>query len=182
MAARVPIGARLRAARLANSLTLEQVATTVGISQGFLSRLERDQVSPSVATLVVLCETIGLPVGGLFEAPSTQVVRAGEGAPINFGGDGASETLLTPGSEPAVRVMHSIIDPGGSAGPELYGLDCDVEFVYVLRGRLIIVVGSEEFDLGEGDAMTFRGRDPHRWLNGSSTETCQVLWVMAPAP
>ncbi len=182
MAQRVPIGARLRAARLAGSLTLEQVAATVGISQGFLSRLERDQVSPSVATLVVLCETIGLPIGGLFEAPSTQVVRAGDGAPINFGGDGASETLLTPGSQPELRVIHAVIEPNGSAGAELYALDCEVEFAYVITGALIVIVGLEQFDLGAGDSMTFRGTDPHRWFNGSDTDPCEVLWVMAPAP
>lgn len=182
MAHQIPIGARLRAARLAKGLTLEAVASVVGISQGFVSRLERDQVSPSVATLVALCECIGLPIGGLFEAPATRIVRAGEGAPINFGGVGVIEAVLTPGTESHVRVIHSVIDPGGSAGPDLYSLDCDVEFIYVVAGTLRVIIGSEEFDLGPGDAMTFAGRDPHRWLNASQLDPCEVLWVLAPAP
>ena len=182
MATQAPIGPRLRAARLAKGLTLETVALKVGVSQGFISRLERDQVSPSVATLIALCEAIGLPIGGLFESPVTQIVRAGEGAPINFGGEGATETLITPGTETNLQVIHSIVDPGGSAGPDLYGLDCDVEFVYVVRGELQIIVGVEEHRLCPGDAMTFTGRDPHRWFNASSVNLCEVLWVMAPAP
>lgn len=182
MASQAPIGPRLRAARLAKGLTLESVAVQVGVSQGFISRLERDQVSPSVATLIALCEAISLPIGGLFEAPATQIVRAGEGAPINFGGEGATEVLVTPGTEANLQVIHSLVEPGGSAGPDLYGLDCDVEFVYVIRGVLQIVVGIDEHRLEQGDAMTFSGRDPHRWFNASSSELCEVMWVMAPAP
>lgn len=182
MSGLVPIGARLRLARLSKALTLEDVAATVGVSQGFISRLERDQVSPSVATLIALCNAVNLPIGGLFEAPSSQIVRSGHGAPINFGGEGATETLLTPGTDPNLQVIHSIVSPGGSAGAELYGLDCDVEFVYVIGGGLQVVIGVEKHSLERGDSMTFKGRDPHRWFNASANEPCEVLWVMAPAP
>ncbi len=177
----VRIGARLRAARLARGLTLEAVGAAAGISQGFVSKLERDQVSPSVASLVAICEAVGLKVGELFEPPPSQIVRAGQGAPINFGGEGAEEFLLTPGSQTDVEVIRSLIGPGGTAGDDLYSLDCDVEFVYVLAGRLTIVLGDDEHELGAGDSMTFRGRDPHTWHNASADERCEVLWVLAPA-
>ncbi|MBC7441222.1 MAG: helix-turn-helix transcriptional regulator [Ramlibacter sp.] len=182
MVRQVPIGPRLRAARLNKGLTLEAVAISAGITQGFISRLERDQVSPSVATLVAICDAVGLRVGELFEAPPTQVVRAGQGAPINFGGRGAQESLLTPSNETQVRVIHSLIEPTGSAGADLYVLDCDTEFVYVLRGSLQLVVAAEVTTLEAGDAMTFRGRDPHTWRNASADVDCEVLWVLAPAP
>jgi len=181
MTSDVKIGARLRAARLARGLTLETVGAAAGISQGFVSKLERDQVSPSVASLVAICEAVGLKVGELFEPPPSQIVRAGEGSPINFGGEGAEEVLLTPGSQTDVEVIRSIIEPGGSAGDDLYSLDCDVEFVYVLGGRITITLGDDEHELSTGDSMTFRGRDPHTWRNASQSEGCDVLWVLAPA-
>lgn len=181
MASDVRIGARLRAARLARGLTLEAVGSAAGISQGFVSKLERDQVSPSVASLVAICEAVGLKVGELFEPPPSQIVRAGQGAPINFGGEGAEEFLLTPGSQTDVEVIRSLIAPGGTAGDDLYSLDCDVEFVYVLTGRLTVVLGDDEHELAAGDSMTFRGRDPHTWRNASADERCEVLWVLAPA-
>lgn len=181
MTSDVKIGARLRAARLARGLTLEAVGAAAGISQGFVSKLERDQVSPSVASLVAICEAVGLKVGELFEPPPSQIVRAGHGAPINFGGEGAEEFLLTPGTQNEVDVIHSIIEPGGTAGDDLYSLDCEVEFVYVLDGRITVILGDDEHELATGDSMTFRGRDPHAWRNTSSTEGCEVLWVLAPA-
>lgn len=182
MTSDVKIGARLRAARLARGLTLEAVASAAGISQGFVSKLERDHVSPSVASLVAICEAVGLKVGELFEPPPSQIVRAGHGAPINFGGQGAEEFLLSPGSQTDLEVIHSIIDPGGTAGADLYSLDCDVEFVYVLRGTLTVTLADDDHDLAAGDSMTFRGRDPHTWRNASGDSDCEVLWVLAPAP
>ena len=69
-----PIGAKLRSTRMAQGLTLAQVAESSGLSKGFLSRLERDETSPSVATLVQLCQVLSLPVGALFEEPEIQKV------------------------------------------------------------------------------------------------------------
>jgi transcriptional regulator with XRE-family HTH domain len=178
---KVRIGARLRAARLAQRMTIEAVADATGLTKGFISRLERDNASPSVASLVAVCEVIGLRVGALFDPPDTAVVRAGEGRQISFGAKNAEERLLTPGTQQQVEVIHSVIGPGGHGGEELYTLDCDTEFVYVLAGTLDVVVEDDVTTLGAGDAMTFPGRTPHTWRN-PSTEPSEVLWVLSPAP
>jgi transcriptional regulator with XRE-family HTH domain len=178
----VLIGARLRASRLGRGLTLGQVASAAGLTEGFVSKLERDQVSPSVASLVAVCEAVGMRVGDLFEPPVTSIVRAGKGAPINFGGEKVREYLLSPGNQNHIEVLQSIIEPGGSAGEELYSLDCEIEFVFVVQGTLEMRLGAESFVLETGDSMTFKGKEPHSWKNPSATEGCQVLWMMAPAP
>ena len=101
----VRIGARLRAARRSRGLTLDRVAEMTALTKGFLSRLERDEVSPSVASLVAVCDAVGIRVGELFQTPATSLVRAGEGRPINFGGRGVREELLTPAQQ-HLRVIH----------------------------------------------------------------------------
>jgi len=178
----LPIGGRIRATRLARGLTLGQVAAAAGLTEGFVSKLERDQVSPSVASLVSVCEALGLRVGELFEPPTSAIVRAGEGAKINWGGIDAREYLLSPGSQAHIEVLHSIVEPKGSGGDELYALDTEIEFVYVLKGEFDIVLGPSTHHLNVGDAMTFRGREPHTWRNPSTTDTAEVLWVLSPAP
>ncbi len=179
--AEIPIGGRLRAARLARGLTLGQVGAAAGLTEGFVSKLERDQVAPSVASLVSVCEALGLKVGELFDPPASAIVRAGDGAQVNFGGTDAKEFLLSSGNQTSIEVLHSKIAPGGSGGDELYALNCEVEFVYVLQGQLEVILGPEHHTLNTGDAMTFRGRDAHTWRNPSA-QTIEVLWVMSPAP
>ena len=177
----VLIGAKLRAARQLRSLTLDQVAQAAGLTKGFVSRLERDDVSPSVASLVAVCDVLGLRVGQLFDPPASSVSRAGEGRLINFGGHGAEERLVTPGTQTALEVIHAVIEPGGSGGDELYALACEAECAYVLSGTVEVVLESGSEMLSSGDAMTFPGQAPHTWRN-PGTETCEVLWILAPAP
>jgi transcriptional regulator with XRE-family HTH domain len=176
------IGARLRAARQAAGLTLAAVAEQAGLTKGFLSRLERDEVSPSVASLVTVCSVLGIGVGTLFETPDTNLVRAGEAPPINFGGRGLREHLLTAGAQRQLQVIHSLVEPGGGGGPELYALACEVEFVYVLAGTLRLMLLGEVVDLAAGDAFTMPGTTPHTWLNPSTTQPAEVLWALTPAP
>lgn len=177
----VRIGAKLRAARKLRSLTLDQVAQAAGLTKGFVSRLERDDVSPSVASLVAVCDTLGLRVGDLFDPPLTSVLRAGEGRLINFGGHGTVERLITPGTQASLEVIHSVIEPGGGGGDELYTLACEAECAYVLRGTIEVVLESGSELLSAGDAMTFSGSAPHTWRNPGA-ESCEVLWILAPAP
>ena len=176
------IGARLRAARQAAGLTLAVVAEQAGLTKGFLSRLERDEVSPSVASLVTVCGVLGIGVGQLFEAPDTSLVRAGEAPPINFGGRGLREYLLTAGSQRQLQVIRSLVEPGGGGGPELYSLACEAEFVYVVSGELRLLLSGDTVDLGAGDAFTMPGSTPHTWLNPSRDTETEVLWVLSPAP
>lgn len=182
MAEEVLIGSRLRVARLSKGLTLGAIATTTGLTPGYLSKLERDQVSPSVASLVAVCAAVGLRVGDLFEPPPSAIVRAGEGALINFGAQGAREYVITPGDQTLIEVIQSFVEPGGTGGATQYALDCDIEFIFVVSGTLELITGEEVFSLGAGDAMTMRGRESHTWRNESAVEACEVLWMLAPAP
>ena len=144
----VLIGTKLRETRKQRGLTLEQVAQAAGLTKGFVSRLERDDVSPSVASLVSVCDVLGLRVGDLFDPPHSAVIRAGEGQLINFGGEGAVERLVTPGSQSALEVIHSVIEPGGNGGEELYALACDSECAYVLSGTVEVVFEQHAETLG----------------------------------
>src|SRR6266516_7276973 len=101
------IGAQLRAARLAARMSMAEVAEQAGLTKGFVSKLERDLTNVSVASLIRLCDTLGISVGSLFRAAKAEVVRRGEYPPINFGGTGIREYLLTPRSEKRVQALLS---------------------------------------------------------------------------
>ncbi len=175
------IGAQLRAARLAARKSMAEVAERAGLTKGFLSKLERDLANVSVASLMRLCEALDISVGSLFSAPKGEVVRAGQYPPINFGGTGVREYLLTPSGEKRVQAILSEIEPGGGSGDEPYALPADVEFLLVLAGELRIVVAGEELALRTGDAFTFASGNSHSFGVPSGAGPARVLWVISPA-
>jgi transcriptional regulator with XRE-family HTH domain len=177
----VHIGAQLKAARLARRMTLAEVALESGLTKGFVSKLERDQATASVASLMRLCQALDIPVGSLFHASTGEVVRHDAYPAINFGGAGVVEYLLTPQGEQRVQAILSEIAPGGGSGDELYALPADVEFVFVIEGRLRVTLRDDEIVLEAGDAFTFPPRNEHCFGSALDDGTTKVLWVFAPA-
>jgi transcriptional regulator with XRE-family HTH domain len=175
------IGAQLRAARLAARKSMAEVAEQSGLTKGFLSKLERDLTNVSVASLIRLCGALEISVGSLFKAGKGEVVRKGEYPPINFGGNGVKEYLLTPTGEKRVQALLSDIEPGGGSGDEPYSLPADVEFVFILAGQLRLVVDGEHLTLDQGDAFTFPSSSQHTFAVPPEAGPAQVLWVFCPA-
>lgn len=176
---RIRIGAKLRATRLAQGLTLEQLALAAGVTRGFLSRVERDDTSPSVATLVQICQVLSLPVGSLFEAPEVQRIALADAPRINMGGHDVVEWLITPRGEDRVQVIRSSVEPNGSGGAEPYTIACDIEVLHLLSGSITVHLPGRDEDLSAGDTLTFPGRTPHTWQ--AHADGAELLWTLIPA-
>ncbi len=175
------IGAQLKAARLAARMSMAEVAEQAGLTKGFVSKLERDIANVSVASLIRLCDALGVSVGSLFQAPKGAVVRRDARPPINFGGRKMSEYLLTPSGEKRVQAILSDIEPGGGSGKEPHSLPADVEFVLILAGQLQVTVAGEQITLEQGDAFTFPANLEHTFQAPPRAGRAQVLWIVSPA-
>lgn len=176
----IAIGARLRSARKAQGLTIEHVAEASGLTRGFISRIERDDTSPSVSTLVNICQVLSISIGSLFEAPKHEVVHWGSAPLVNLGGVGAVEKLLTPRAESKLQLLRSSMGPGAHGGEELYTINCEIEVIHVLAGELEMVFADRTISLLEGDSLTVSGHEPHSWRNTNDGDS-EVLWVLVPA-
>lgn len=174
------VGAKLRASRKAQGLTIDQVAEASRLTKGFISRVERDVTSPSVATLLTLCQVLSLSIGSLFEAANAELVALDDAPRINMGGSGAFERLITPRDQSKVQVLRSSLAPGADGGAALYTINCDVEVLHVLSGQVSLRFADRTVELGTGDTLTFSGREPHTWHNNGSTPS-EVLWTLVPA-
>lgn len=175
----VQIGAKLRASRLSQRLTLEQLAIATGLTKGFISRVERDDTTPSVPTLVQLCQALSLSIGSLFEEPEIQHVALADAPRINMGGKRVDERLVTPRSVDEVQVIRSSVEPHATGGEVLYTISCELEVLHVISGRLTLVLVGQEEELHAGDTLTFPGHTPHTWRTGD--EGAEVLWTLVPA-
>ena len=176
-----PIGTRLRHAREASQLSLTEVAERSGLSKGFISRVERDETSPSVVSLIALCDAIGLTMEMLFKEPRITLIRASDRPQAVMPGEAVSDTLLTAAHEERITVIETIAAPGGSGGEELYSIASDCEVCYVLEGQVEFRVAGRSILLGPGDAVTFDAQAPHTWRNTSQGSEARLVWIIAPA-
>lgn len=180
-APRPRIGPRLRRARHHQGLTLEQIAKATGLSKSFLSQLERDGTSASVASLFKICRFLRISVASLLEPSGFITVRKGDRPTSSFGEVGVVDHLLTPPEERALQVIETHIEPGGTAGEKLWSTDADVDCMYVTSGRLEVRFADRTVELNEGDSLTLSPREPHTWRNPSSSRPTVVIFALTPS-
>lgn len=171
------IGGQLRQLRTRGRLSLAQVAESVGISVGFLSALERSQMTGSVGTLRKLARFYKTNILDFFDASgaSGRQVRPAERKVLEAG-DGVRMELLAWGDTVMEPHLFRVAPDAGSG--ESYSHDGE-EFIYVLGGELAITVDGEHYHLQPGDSFYFESTTPHRWKNPGRKETL-LLWVNTP--
>src|SRR5437588_2934458 len=171
------IGSHLRRLRAKRKQSLAQVARAVGISVGFLSALERSQMSGSVGTLRKLAKFYKTNILDFFDASeaSKRQVRPSERKVLEAGA-GVRMELLAWGNMVMEPHLFRIAPEAGSGDPYTHEGE---EFIYVLRGDLEITLNGEEYCLKPGDSFYFESATPHRWKNPGRKETL-VLWVNTP--
>jgi DNA-binding transcriptional MerR regulator/mannose-6-phosphate isomerase-like protein (cupin superfamily) len=175
--ANTSIGPRLRRLRTKRDLSLAEVASAAGISIGFLSAIERSQMSASVGTLRRLARFYRTNILDFFNATelNTRLVRPPKRKVLEAG-PGVRMELLAWGNtvmEPHLFRVAPAAESGDSYTHE------GEEFLYILRGQFAITLNSEEFRLKPGDSFYFESATPHRWKNPGRKETW-LLWVNTP--
>jgi len=171
------LGARLRQLRLKRGASLAQVAKAAGISVGFLSALERSQMSASVGTLRKLARFYKTNILAFFDpAESNGHLVRPERRKILEAGPGVRMELLAWGKTVMEPHLFRIAPKAGSG--ESYAHDGE-EFLHVLRGELHISLEEEEYRLKPGDSFYFESATSHSWKNPGQTETW-VLWINTP--
>ena len=176
------IGSMIRQRRKELNLTLEAVASASGIGASFLSEIERDQSSPSVATLIKLCTVLGIPVGSLFQSNQAVVVRAGARERMRYGGQNIAYELLTSKTATKLAGIWGQLEPGASSGDDFHALEAEEQLVFVIDGAMVMLFQNEEIALQAGDSLTFDPRRPHRYYNPSKTKAATAICVITPQP
>ncbi len=164
-------------------MTLRDVAGKAGVTESFLSQVERDVTSPSIATVQRIAGALNLSIAQLFaEEPSSgRVVRREARRRIAYPGLHAVDEFLTSNMAGRLQVILSTIEPGGGTGEEPYTHDSDEEVVFVMAGTLDLWVGDEHYVLREGDAITFPSRLPHWNMNHGETPATVLFCVTPPS-
>ena len=175
------LGERLRAIRLLRRLTLREVADAAGVSESFVSQLERGRSSASVATLQRLAAAVGIEVSDLFAGESQsgpRVLRRHERQLLEWGHLGR-KALLTPKPFQSLEIVVARFEPGGSTGDEPYTHGDSEELLLVTAGRVHVQLGPDVHELRAGDSVHYRSSTPHR-VSNPGDEPAEVVFVITP--
>lgn len=162
------VGPRLRAIRRRRETTLAEVATETGISVSTLSRLETGRRRPTLELLLPLAQTYGVPLDELVGAPPNGDPRI-HLRPVRRDG-----MTLIPLTRRAGGVQaYKVIIPARRGDPDQKTHE-GYEWMYVLNGRLRLLLGDQDLVLTEGEAAEFDTRVPH-WFDSADPTPVEVL-------
>ena len=179
--AEVDVGERLRDIRRLRRATLRTIADRAGVSESFLSQVERGRASASIASLRRIAGALGVTVADLFEPsglPRPRVLRREDRPALAFGILGR-KLLLTPRPLQHLEVFAGELDPGGSTGEEPYAHGDSEELFVVISGSVQLQLGGDVHELESGDSIDYRSSTPHRVTNVGG-ERAEVMWIISP--
>src|SRR5216117_806382 len=163
----IDVGERLQALRRFRRCTLREIAQRAGLSESFLSQVERGRASASIASLRRIADGLGVSMADLFQPSGLaqpRVLRREERPTLAFGILGR-KMLLTPRPLHHLEVFVGEIDPGGSTGAEAYAHGDSEELFVVISGTVRLELGTGVHELESGDSIGYMSSTPHRVSN-----------------
>ena len=175
------IGTLLRSRRKERKLTLKNVAEKASISEGFLSQVENDVNSPSVETLIRICNAMGVDAGDLISRASRQtkveVIRRSEWDDIDLSHTGfVTRRFFPPDFRTVIDSAILVIEPSTSI-PVRKDIKNAQEVLTILKGSVELTLGPDKLHLSEGDSVHFWSNPSNEKITNNGTTTCFVLWV-----
>ena len=172
------IGGKIKMLRLANGLTLEELANRSELTKGFLSQLERDLTSPSIATLEDILEALGTNLQEFFsEKPAEQIVFKKEDFFVNEQDDYIISYIIPNAQKNDMEPILIELKKGKNS-MEIDPHDGE-EFGYVIHGKITLMNGDEEYEVKKGETFYLKGNLPHYIVNKHDT-LAKVIWVSTP--
>ena len=187
------IGEKVKALRLVNRMTLNELSEKSGVSKSLLSQIERNISVPTVTTLQKIANAFRIPISRMFSenndvtqpaAANRSDMSSGGLMVVRKGGRkklimpwGAWQEMLCPDLRHKIEFIY-LHYPVGTKVEEFYthdGEECGI----VLEGRFRAVIGDQEIILEPGDSIYYNSSIPHRWENAGETEAT-AIWAITP--
>ncbi len=172
------IGKKIKHLRSICQLTQQELADRCDLTKGFISQLENDLNSPSIATLTVILNALGSNLKEFFaDDDNEKVVFTHEDYVITNNPNSKITWLVSNAQKNIMEPIYLEIEPHSS-------LTMDMphegeEFGYVLKGKVVLVLGNKQYKLHAHESFYYTANRPHYLKNDGSMNAC-ILWISSP--
>ena len=172
------IGIKLKSMRLQCGLTQEELADRCELTKGYISQLENNLTSPSIATLIDILAALGSDLKSFFNEDVEDQIVFEQKDFFTKESDGHVITWLVPNSQK--NEMEPILLKIESNTKTIEDMPHEgEEFGYVLSGQAVVHIGKKSYKLKKGDAFYFVSNRVH-YIENTSSKTAEILWVSSP--
>ena len=172
------IGEKLRLLRIRRGLTQEDMADRCELSKGFISQVERDLASPSIATLTDMLECLGSSLKEFFSDDSAEKVVYAPQDMFEKEEEDKKITWLVPDAQRnSMEPILLELQPGARSN-ELPPLESE-EFGYVLHGQVNLVAGKRTYRVRKGFSFCLPPNTTH-YLENTGAHPAVILWISTP--
>ncbi|WFA09453.1 XRE family transcriptional regulator [Tissierella sp. Yu-01] len=174
------IGEKIKRLRVKNSLTQEELADRCELTKGFISQVERDLTSPSIATLVDILEGLGTNLKDFFNETVDEKlvftkddVFESENSELKY----TLKWLIPNAQKNNMEPILFELEPEGRSKEDFPHQG--EEFGYVIQGSIYLHVGNEKLKVKKGESFYFKANSNHYITNAGKTKA-SVIWVSTP--
>ena len=174
------IGAKIKELRVQKSLTQEELANRAELSKGFISQLERDITSPSIATLVDILQCLGTNLEAFFTDTTSEQVVFKKGdyfEKVDNELNNKIEWIIPNAQKNMMEPILLTLEPGGSTYPD--NPHEGEEFGFVLSGSISIHIGTKSYRAKKGESFYFTPNKNH-YITATGKTGASLLWVSTP--
>ncbi len=179
-ASRVEIGNKIKELRNQKGLTQEELADRCELSKGFISQLENDVTSPSIATLVDILQCLGTNLKEFFnDADDEQIVftEADFFEKTDTELHNKIEWIIPNAQKNMMEPIRVTLEPNGSTYPD-QPHDGE-EFGYVLSGSVTVIIGKRSINAKKGDTFYYTPHSEH-YIKANGKTGAVFLWISTP--
>lgn len=172
------IGKKIKDLRIQNGLTLDDLASRSELTKGFLSQVERNLTTPSIATLEDILEALGTNLSEFFrEEQETQIVFSTQDFFVDEQDEYKIEWVIPNAQKNQMEPILLTLQPHGKS--HILPSHPGEEFGYVLKGSVTLVRENKKYKLRTAETFYLDGKKSHYLYNHTNNEA-KILWITTP--
>jgi transcriptional regulator with XRE-family HTH domain len=174
----VNIGLKIKQLRVLCQLTQEELADRCELTKGYISQLENDLTSPSISTLNDILEALGTNLNDFFKEEEKEKIVFTKDDYFVKEMDDQKITWLVPNSQKN-EMEPIMLELGPKATTSVDMPHEGQEFGYVLKGKVLVVVGNSQVKCNSGETFYFT-TDKNHYIKNLTNDVAKIIWISSP--